>query len=399
MEDMDLDELDQEVNKMMSKPKGKKVRVSENPAVYQKTVSTPPSERKMLDVPDRVDMSETAVEETSGASPKPDRPALVVDRPMPKVPPRRRMHPGAMDIIQPNVPKMGEPAHAPNRVGRDITPAQPVKSEPPRPATSPVVPSAEPKRSPEEETVDVADEILASLKIQDESTPDKITKPVALPTPVKNAPAETSWPDPLDFHDLSDDKEKLAAKVEEKPEPEPPKETPPTMEQKPNPDTLLEDDNTSPFVTTKVEKRPLGAYADTPPPAASTLPELAEKPESAERVSVTDQAPDKGEMAAASIQSNQHTNKPASVEPDAGDLRSMSIPPQYHTADAKPHEEVHNLFDTKEYQAPPAQMAHAVRKGSPWLVVTIVVLAVLVVAAIAIGYFMMTGTLDFTKIL
>lgn len=373
MEDLDLDELDQAVNKMMEKPQKTKRAV-------KKSVSSAETASVLsVSQPDR----EPKEEDTAVPAPaEPAVSAVPVSRPMPAVPPRRRMHPGAMDIIQPHTPKMGAPSRAAGRVGRDIAPTKPIAPESPRPV-APTGPAPAPQKVPEQEAVDVADEVLASLNIHDEpATPKTVTKPVTTPaTPKKET--ENNWPDPLDFHDFTDE-------VKE------PKETPPSMESKPrpDPDALLDESvTTSPFVTTKVQKRPLGAYADAA--------QAAQPDDAAETVSVIDQAPSKGEMAQAAIQSNQHLEKPEEQEPDMNQLRSMAIPPQYHTAEQKPSEEVHNLFDTKEYHAAPQQMGHPIAKksGSAWFVIAVVVLITLIVAAAVIGYFMMTGTLDLTKIL
>lgn len=388
MEDLDLDELDQAVNKMMTKPQAK--RGHKKPA--NPTVPTAPG-------------AEPQGFAVAAAEPKPAEPvapsapaprdasstSVPVSRPMPKVPPRRRMHPGAMDIIQPNTPKMGVPSSTPTRTGRDITPVQPVQPEPSRPAVTsvPTPPRQSVGRNPEDEAAEVADEVLAALTLQDQPA-HMPSKPADTPAP-KPAPvhkADSSWPDPLDFHDLSDAKEK------EEPDDTPP-ETAPTMEPKrADPDDLMDAAATStPFVKTKVEKRPLGAYANTPAPTP-----LPEKPEP-EEVSLTDEAPSKGEMAAAAIKSNQHLDSQEDTEPDMNKLRNMSIPQQYHTAEQKPNEEVHNLFDTKEYHAAPQQIAHPAKKGgSAWFVIMVVVLLVLLVAAVVIGYLMMSGTLDITKI-
>lgn len=42
---------------------------------------------------------------------------------------------------------------------------------------------------------------------------------------------------------------------------------------------------------------------------------------------------------------------------------------------------------------------HAARKGGPGLVIGVVVLIVLIIAAVLISYFMVTGTFDVTQIL
>lgn len=385
MEDLDLDELDQAVNKIMTKPakrghkKAQSITPPAAPASVQVASSVMPTEDPKPAEPSVPSVS--GPRNSTGTS-------VPVSRPMPKVPPRRRMHPGAMDIIQPNTPKMGAPSATPGRSGRDISPVKPVAPEPPRPVTQPApIPAPSPRSNPEDEAAEVADEVLATLTLQDQPAhkPPEPAAPVATPKPAPKR-EDSSWPDPLDFHDFSDTKEK------EKPA-ETKLEDAPSMDQKrADPDTLMDDAATStPFVTTKVEKRPLGAYANV---AAQT----PGKPEP-EEVSVTDEAPSKGEMAAAAIKSNQHVERPDEDEHDMNKLRNMSIPQQYHTAEQKPSDEVHSLFDTKEYHAAPQPIAHAAKKGgSAWFVIMVVVLIVLLIAAVVVGYLMMSGNLDINKL-
>jgi len=357
--DMDLDELDQAVSKLMDQPKGK--RASKKP------VFVPPRDEPVT--PPKEDSNNFAVKVTTTpfappapvSSPEHDsilptpahdaRLTAPVSRPMPRVPERRRTHPGAMDIIQP-VTKIAPPSATPARVGATLKPSGPVVPDPvvPRPtAPKPVIP-AEP--SPAE----VSDEVLASLGLD--------TKPS--PTITHQQADHEKWPDPLDFHDFD--------KSAEPPKPDPA----PTMDIA-KPDDAI---NVSPFVTTKVEKRPLGAYANTETPAP--------QPET----------PPKAELAEVAIQSNQHIEPHPNEEPehDMNELRQMAIPPQYQQAANDKKDTIHNVYDTKEYHAAPQMMPTARKGSSPWLTISIVVLAVLVVAAVAVGYFMMTGTFDFTKL-
>ena len=96
-----------------------------------------------------------------------------------------------------------------------------------------------------------------------------------------------------------------------------------------------------------------------------------------------------GHHSEASLKSDQHITPSRDADPE--DLRPMAIPQQYHTAQAKPTDALRPVFDTKEYHAPPQPM-HTERRGSPWFVVAVVILIVLIVAVASVGYLMMTNT-------
>lgn len=423
MQDLDLDELDQAVNKMMDKSsRGKRAARSDVP------VPSRPNPVKVDPAPASIAQpeAEKASEESPETPPAraPESLHVSVNRPMPRVPERRRMHPGAMDIIQPSTsPKVTAPSSRPGRMAADLQPTQEVQPEPRTSAAavsepaddltfkddlpSPALPSqnlGEAQKSfdsPQE----VSDEVLASLSLLDEPKPAQnmlAPEPKPAPTPVADAPKKNDgWPDPLDFHDFGDKpaaaetsapaevpvNEDAPVAVTEAPIEEP-KETPPTMDTEPVSVTDSHDDaanlGSSPFVTTKVEKRPLGAFADAAhePPKAN-LPE----PES----HVPAEATSKEEMASASLESKHHIAP--QDEHDPTDLRSMTIPPQYHQSEQKPHDDIHHMYDTKEYHAAPQHM-HTAHKSSPALVISVVVLIVLIIAAVAVGYLMMTGAFD-----
>lgn len=375
--DMDLDELDQAVTKMMERPRGR--RGKKAPAADLHAAAAPaPS------IPSPV--SENSAPSTPTPPVEPPQPApapaphdahvvVPVNRPMPRVPERRRTHGGAMDIIQP-MPKTAPPSARTAREGVSLQPSSSVVPDvsSPAPAPKPLTPPAdttpkppaalsEPWAAPSEVApappvfkpttptddpllADMNDKVFASLGLTTKASQPAAPKP---PT------AHDAWPDPLDLHEASL-----------------------TAEPAPSLSATKPDDNTSPFLTTKVEKRPLGAYAD-PAPAAAESAAL----------------PPKAELAEASIQSSQHLDAdPATSEPDMNDLRQMSIPQQYRTAPRPSPDTVHNVFDTKEYHAAPQMMPVQHKGNSPWLVVGIVVLVVLIVAAITVGYLMMNGTLD-----
>jgi|GEM_PF-2401694 len=438
MQDLDLDELDQAVNNIMTKPRGKRAAqkpaessdgpVNARPAsVVPSRPVAPPDDAPVSGVPEPAAPHDEPV-----APPRPSESMHVaVNRPM-RVPERRRMHPGAMDIIQPNsAPKLAAPSGRPGRMASALQPTQDIKPEPAAPVAAPEPKrefTAEPASTPQPERhldtpQDVSDEVLASLSLLEEKKPDtnflapdkKFDNPMlSAPEPKPfEAPAEPvkkaadGWPDPLDFHDFGD---KSAAPEAPAAEPkfdapmtaelpaQQPKETPPSLGAEPVSVTDRHDDaatsiGSSPFVTTKVEKRPLGAFADAAhEPAKVALPNQIEAP-------VPHESTSKSELAEASLESKQHLDAPEQGHDnfDPADLRSMTIPPQYHAAEQKPSDDVHHVFDTKEYHAAPPHM-HPAHKGSPALVISIVVLVVLILAAVLVGYFMMTGTFDVTKL-
>jgi hypothetical protein len=424
MQDLDLDELDQAVNKMMDKSsRGKRPARSDSSAFVPSRPE--PVRSDATPVVSGEPESEKATEESPATPPSRPQESLhvSVNRPMPRVPERRRMHPGAMDIIQPSTsPKVTAPSSRPGRMAADLQPTQDIKPEPVVAAPSPQVSSsadeltfkddlpsgaAYQQSSPQktEKTFDspqdVSDEVLASLSLLDEQKP---AQNMLAPEPKDVAPVVTpeapkksdGWPDPLDFHDFGDKPAATADPVEVPKDeplvaPEAPadelKETPPSMDTEPVSVTDTHDDaanlNSSPFVTTKVEKRPLGAFADAahePPKAVLPEPDAH----------VPHESTSKEEMASASFESKSHVTP---EEHDPTDLRSMTIPPQYHQSEQKPHEDIRDMYDTKEYHAAPQHM-HTAHKSSPALIIGVVVLIVLIIAAVAVGYLMMTGAFD-----
>lgn len=447
MQDLDLDELDQAVNKMMDKssrgrraPRGE-VKPVDRPTPVLNSAATSESQRDTQAEPPRATQPEKTSDDAVTQQPAraPESLHVSVNRPMPRVPERRRMHPGAMDIIQPSIsPKMTAPSSRPGRLATNLQPTQDVKPEPRIPATiSKPEPVAEPDglqfkdeaslavtATPEKTTEhtsdashEVSDEVLASLSLIDEPKPAQnilASEPKAESKPADQLKQQDGWPDPLDFHDFGDKpaestpstvapaasdaasvsstapelaSQSLSAESELHAEAQP-HDMPPTMDTEPVSVTDKHDDaanlGSSPFVTTKVEKRPLGAFADAahePPKAA--LPEAD--------AHVPHESTNKEDLASASLESKQHLE--AHDEHDPTDLRSMTIPPQYHQAEQKPHDDIHHMYDTKEYHAAPQHM-HTAHKSSPALVVSIVVLVVLIIAALAVGYLMMTGALD-----
>jgi hypothetical protein len=287
-----------------------------------------------------------------------------------------------MDIIQPTVQKASAPSSRPSRTAPTMQPTQHAAPEPVQPIPTPAVEPPQPAKHD-----DVSDDVLAALNMLDEPKP---ATTASAAEPKKEA---ENWPDPLDFHDFEGKDDAKTAEVPQVAIPAlEPKEPAPTMAAEPTAASAEETPST-PFVMTKVEKRPLGAFAShSPEPTPSTPAEVP-----TEGAPVPTAETSKQDMAQASLESTQHVGHDE-PEHDMGDLRQMAIPQQYHTDQPKTHDEVHSLYDTKEYHAAP-QAIHTVHRSGPWLTVSVVVLIVLIIAAVAIGYFMMTGTFDLSKII
>lgn len=216
--------------------------------------------------------------------------------------------------------------------------------------------------------------------------PTKATIEAEEPTPqvlphqpapqVSEAPALGEWPDPLDVHgfSLQDDK------------------TPDAQE------------TSTPFVTKKVEKRPLGAYAETTKAdsvtSEDTMPSNEDVPEPNKPTLTTVQQPKELSpevMAVESAEAEFHP-EPAQQEPEApsaDDLRQMAIPQQYKTNDKEVSSQERPVFDTKEYH--PAIEAHSTRRSKGWL--ALVIFALVLIATLAGAYYIMTGGFDFSMLL
>lgn len=387
MEDLDLDELDQAVSQLMDQPKKSAARKPAlKPAEPRATAAEPTSAPAPSDTPAEAPREPVSVTRSAPAT---------ASRPMPNLPSRSRTRPGAMDIISPR-PAQPAPSQRASRMASSLQPRAPITPDP-------IVPQPAPVATHDE----VGDDLLASLNMNEDRS--KMSQP-ALTAPTNHE----AWPDPLDVHGFGQQPEapaEPAALAPQTPEPEPTPVEPtpaptepqpeladaPTLETQPSPET-----SPSPFLTTKVEKRPLGAYTNAEPPGAA--PEMpVELPSPAPQTSVEPPIPpqetSKADMAEASLQSAQHLQPQPEPDhsPDMNDLRTMAIPQQYHTPQPTPSDAVRNVFDTKEYHAAPQPMRTA-HSGGPWLVIGIVVLIVLIIAVALVGYLMMTDMVDFSNV-
>lgn len=383
MKDMDLDELHQAVNALMDdskKPKAKK------PAAVTNSSAKGPEPKK--------EEKPAAVSKSNDESVR-----VTVNRPRPQVPQRTRTRGAAMDIVQPRTSlKAAPPSARAARVAPTLTPTQPLTPEPPV--------SAKPAESP----ADVSDDVLASIDMQ--SPPAKSQSAPVADKPMPDKKDDQAWPDPLDFHDFVDD-------TKQKPkESQPAETTAPTVEQPaPTMASTPEEPTPSPFVTTKVEKRPLGAYATTPEPAQAEskeptqpTPETQSPAQPIEPQPSTEKSEPKAPptpqpeelspevVAVESAVSSVNVAVPA--EPSTPDeLRNMAIPPQYQTKEHQPSQDTRPIFDTKEYHAPAAPVHAAHRGGSIWSWVLIIMLVILLTTAGVLAYYVMTDNFDITTLL
>lgn len=215
-----------------------------------------------------------------------------------------------------------------------------------------------------------ATEVIEPEPQQPQSKPEVPQKAIIVPKP-----AEIAWPDPLDFHDQKSDKPKAAEPVidksntEQKSEPELQKDQPVEV--------------SSPFITgAKVEKRPLGAFAEQ---AAQELarPTDAEAADFArEEKKVVE--PDKQESAKDIPEDMQKPEKSeSSATQQVLESATMTIPQQYRTAHKDADQTTRPVYDTKEYHPPLLEKtAHAAHKSGIW---GTVLLVLLIVALVAVG--------------
>jgi hypothetical protein len=415
--DLDLDELHKQVSKLMDQAGKSKVKKapSKSAAKSEPTNDTPkepavtPPEEPAKEPPkqDEPKADDEKIELKVGTKTddkKEDAGApITVRRPMVQVMPRR---PGvAMDIVQPVKTGVEPPSARASRTAPTIQPTGPVESEPPHPRET-IVASAP---TPAKEKEDVSEETLASLNLQKDSP-----RPASAP----EESAKSTFPDPLDVHGFKDGEE-------DKPSGDSATTNPPTMEHTapavtPSSDKPADesseppaDNNATPFVNAKVEKRPLGAFAGASQPEQTTVepeepgetPKDASKEEKSEAAAINVPAPPKElnpELVAVESSEPEFTpGSPEAKKTSMSDLRQMSIPPQYKSADAEPSKEDRPIFDTKTYHPPlqPVAKVHKGGGGSRAGMLLTLILIILLVAAGVVAYFVATGSIDVNSIL
>lgn len=414
MQELDLDELDQAVNKLMTGgPKAK-----------------PKSDAPQKDAP-----AATAVADDDSAQQDDTAVPVTVRRTSLDIEPRKRGI--AMDIVQnkPAVPPA--PSAKPARTAPTLLPTNPnVEPEPPAPRET-----AEPPK-----TADVSDDTLASLNMQQDGHLNADESEDMAP--------KSDFPDPLDVHGFKDDDETAKrADDEDAPaaaEPKPAEEqtmhhevaqvAPPDgaeeeikaeraaddAKQAADREAEADSEPSSPFVTTKVEKRPLGAFADKPAPASDPSPsyDTSAEPPADDKDKIMQHGDAKLETqvkdgASIPVQETPKELSPEvvaveSAEPeftanqteaadtddkgDMNELRQMAIPQQYQAETKPPSEEDRPVFDTKVYHPPiNPDATPPVKSSKVGLVVSIIFILLMVVAA-ALAYFAVTGSIDLTRL-
>lgn len=381
MKELDLDELHKAVSQLMDdtgKPKGKK-----QPKKTEAVIKDAPTSQPVVAKEEPITPAAT---KTAGESVR-----VTVNRPLPKLATRARLRGAAMDIVQKNKPVIAPPSAQAGRTAAIIQPARQVAQEPLRPA-API------------EAPDISDETLASINMQADTgkAPDILTKT-----------DQEAWPDPLDFHTFEEEKPKEPAEQTEVPklqaepviaqEPALPETPPPTLETAAPPIESETAQTATPFVTTKVEKRPLGAYADKPAeqppepkPAAPSEPE--EPPKKSEEPSQLAPIPQPKELSpeVLAVESAPEDAVPQQDEPhDMDNLRQMSIPQQYKTAEHGKNDSIHPVFDTHEYHPPIHAPAHTTHGHHFGIMITLLIVLTLVAAA---AYLVLMGYLDLSTL-
>jgi hypothetical protein len=406
--DLDLDELHQQVSKLMdqaSKPKAKKAHIKSADKV--EAPKEAPKEEPKPEPKVETKAEEPKREESTSIAVSVRRP------PVAQIVPRRKGV--AMDIVQPSKPGLEPPSVRASRTSATLQPTGHVEPEPPRPRETTTV-TEPPKHD------DVSEETLASLNLQADA-PRKTVEP--------DPEHKSAFPDPLDVHGFTGEEDK-------KPEPTPA----PTMQAEEKPDTPAEApadhekeeapvepapaaapaEAGTPFVNAKVEKRPLGAFAN------NTEPEAPAEPASAETVEVApeeskDGQPKEEKLADAAVtvppppkELNPELVAIESSEPEftpvvpppppaadkpttVNDLRQMSIPHQYKESDVESSKDDRPIFDTKTYHPPIAPVAKAHKGGGSkaGMMLTLILIILMVVAGV-VAYYVATGGVDLERL-
>ncbi|HET9411738.1 MAG TPA: hypothetical protein VFO38_02735 [Candidatus Saccharimonadales bacterium] len=403
MKELDLDELHQQVSKLMdqtgkAKPKRQAAKSEPKPSPRPSVKVTERPVAKVAAKPAASDKGETIAVR---------RPSAV------KVLPKRRGI--AMDVVQAaKEPPIKPPSSRAGRTAPTLQPTGSVTAEQPQPAPS--RPQAQEQKvvaapAPVQPTTteDVSDDTLAAINLQADGT-----APMGGSVPAPHPAVRASFPDPLEVHGFAD----TPAKQKETPAPEPapelqtasekswdplldePQEPAPQMSEPPA--TPAANESASPFVNAKVQKRPLGAFAATTPPSA-VEPEPAPAPEEPK------DTPDVPEPAPAEVQASPQELSPEVLAVESAELehpatssvdqlRGTSIPQQYHATETSVKQDDRPVFDTKNYHTPlqpGAGRPHGSRAGSA---LTIVLILLLVVAGVA-AYFVATGSIDLRNIM
>lgn len=384
--DLDFDELHQAVNALMDQSqKGKpaKRRIQSEPKLLS-TNSTPlgvalGDDKKTTDY--HKDTEDTRV-------------AVTVRRTLPALTTHRGARGRAMDVVGPRpAPALAPPSAQPKREAASLKPSGALVPERITPIIPPTVAG-----KPESEKHEPSDDVLASLNLHDGSV-------------MKHQKNE--WPDPLDVHGFKDENNP-ESKPAHKAENLIPEETGQTRKpeeiadkQAEEPQEKPADENATPFLATKVEKRPLGAYASTSTDkAAEEKPEAkSEDEQSNEKIDTpsplpAQQQPEELRPEVVAVESAEPESRPGEAdEPEASvdDLRHMAIPQQYKESEKASPTDARPVFDTKEYHT--AIETHASARHSSlgsWIMG--ITLLILLIVALGVAYYLITGSLDFSAL-
>ncbi|MGD8374459.1 MAG: hypothetical protein PVI21_06415 [Candidatus Woesebacteria bacterium] len=358
MSDFDFDELDKAVNSLVAKKRAANKSVPHEPAAVVKDISLklePPKPQPELPaVPEVKEIAAKASQAKVVEDKSSNQVGSVAARQVPSaaVLPRRGGRLGVKPPIKPsiaggfidNVVSKPKPAVKVSRVAADIKPDK-VDIKP---------------DGKKEEAFATPKPEVASLKRSIEH---------------KDIKAE-SWPDPLDFRD--EQKSKADEEVVVKS----------TTQSKESSNLLLSQDvkgpehesepePASPFITNaKVEKRPLGAYAE------KVAQELA-RPAKAEQEEMVKEQHATEAQNEPKVESSKNTpeSHEKEVERQVVETTMMSIPQQYKSTQEQSSQVERNIFDTKEYHPPLlAQTAHAAKNKGFWGTVLIVLLVTILLA-------------------
>lgn len=367
MKDIDFDELDKAVSSLLGSSDQKPATASQPTSSTPTTPVTPPA---------------------TPNAPEPAKPAAST---APSVPPREPATPSVsapaarrsgrfMDVVHPSSDMAGADKEANSQPlagsGRKLQPInRDVKPEP-----------VEPK----EEAKKAEQPIPQKLSVVPEADPKTLVS-----TPDTD---DTKWPDPLDV--------------------QPPQSADTSTETKTEETDASKTDSASPFLTdAKVEKRPLGAYADQPKSEAAPTDEKApDKPNASDssfdtlgsallpgndsQIPATPAAPNNDDMPpeldqkVVEIEATERgettqpdADKEAGQKSEASDLAeastpsnppvnvaSMSIPQQYKSTERPAKEADRPVFDTKDYHAPIQTTDHKKSGMGQWILLGVLLL-------------------------
>lgn len=343
MDDINFDELDKAVNSALQQSAPK-----ETPSTDP--VATEPAEQVA---------TPSSAEEPS----KPVAPPVVV--------PKRRGQ--FMDMVHPSSDMIKQSAPRPNRQAATIEPLNPSIVEG---AEEPVA-QAEPAEVQEESSTSDDKSLEGSSTVM-----------------------QPEWPDPLDVmeqteqekteeaHDKADEQPDEAAGIEQI------NEFPDTDEDEPS-EALV-----SPFLTgASPEKRPLGAFADTPETHSDSSDAASEHVEASEEDQPPEAELDESNLGeplptvpvpqelapeVVSVESDEPAQsletaeEPGSSEGPAA-VMTTSIPQQYKNGEVPPEDQAdHPVFDTRDYHQP---LTPPAKKGHTGIIVTIVILLLALLGA------------------